>query len=90
MKNIGNWWNDRSIEMVELSDGKVYALAGWNGEEYTECWMCIGEYYTDAGEETYTLRPVYRFEVEGIDLSALEENSPEWDRAVEVVDYNIR
>ena len=42
MKNVGNWWNDRSIEMVELSDGKVYALSGWNGEEYTECWMCTG------------------------------------------------
>lgn len=31
-------------------------------------------------------RPVYRFEVEGIDPTLLEENSPEWNAAHEIVD----
>ena len=90
MKNIGNWWNDRSIAMIELNDGNVYALNGWNGEEYEECWMCSGEHYMDASEESYILRPVYRFDAEGIDLSQFEEGTPEWDHAVEIVDYDVR
>ena len=31
MKEVGYWWNDKSIELVEI-DGEVYALYGWNGE----------------------------------------------------------
>lgn len=38
------------------------------------------------GESWNEGRPVYRFEIDGIDLSTLEENSPEWDRAVEIVE----
>lgn len=43
----------------------------------------------DAGEN-YCLRPIHRFEVEEIDLEELEENSPEWDRAVEIIDYEVK
>ena len=58
MEKVGNWWNDNDIELVEL-DGEVYALHGWNGEEYTSCWRCSGENLMDASAEEYVLRPVY-------------------------------
>lgn len=36
-KEVGAWWNDSNIDLVEI-DGTVYALNGWNGEEFTDCW----------------------------------------------------
>lgn len=88
VKIIGKWWNDASIDLVEL-DGTVYALNGWNGEVFTECWECFGDFFNEAGEKSYTLQPIYRFQAENIALGSLEENSPEWDAAVEVVDYEV-
>ena len=89
MKIIGGWWNDRDIELVQLNDGRVYALNGWSGEVYTSCWECTGEHHMDASKEEYTLRPVYRVDAEHIDLSRIEEDSPEWERAWDVVDYDV-
>ena len=56
-KNVGNWWNDRGIELVEI-DGTVYALNGWNGEKYLECWKCTGEFNNEASEEKYHITPI--------------------------------
>ena len=58
-KTVGTWWNDKNVELVELN-GRVFALNGWNGEEFTECWECFGEHHMDSGAEHYTLRPVLR------------------------------
>lgn len=57
-KNVGHWWADKSIGLIEIN-GKVYALSGWNGEKYLECWECTGEDLMDAGEEEYILVPNY-------------------------------
>lgn len=38
------------------------------------------------GESWNEGRAVHRFEVEGIDISELEENTYEWDRAFEIVE----
>src|SRR5690625_4161107 len=62
-KNVGTWWNDKEIELVEI-DGKVYALNGWNGESYLKSWECTGEDYMDASEKEYCITPQYE-EVEG-------------------------
>lgn len=56
---VGHWWNDANIPLVEIS-GAVYALYGWNGEKYTDCWKCLGEYLNQAGEETFCIEPVYK------------------------------
>lgn len=85
MKNT--WWNDDGIEIVEIS-GNLYALSGWNGEIYANSWRCIDR-YTEAGEPEVAIRPVHRFEEEGKDISSIEENSEEWYRMVEIVDYRI-
>lgn len=55
---VGKWWNDKSIDLVEV-DGKVYALYGWNGEEWTQCWECLGDDFMEASEERYVIRPIY-------------------------------
>ena len=73
MKEAGYWWNDKSIELVKI-DGEVYALNGWNGEEYGGCWKCTGEFLTDASKEEYTLKPVYK-----------EVDEDEW----EIVNYEV-
>ena len=73
MKEAGYWWNDKSIELVEI-DGSVYALYGWNGEEYGNCWKCTGEFLTEASREEYTLKPVYK-----------EVAEDEW----EIVNYEV-
>jgi transcriptional regulator with XRE-family HTH domain len=70
---VGRWWNDNSISLVRISDG-VYALYGWNGEEYGDCWKCTGDGFRDASKEKYTIRPVHE-----------EVASDEY----EIVDYEI-
>lgn len=37
---VGKWWNDRSIEVWEIG-GTQYALSGWNGERYLNCWEVV-------------------------------------------------
>jgi len=63
-KNAGKWWNDQDIELIE-KDGKTYALNGWNGEEYWNCWECTGEFKMDASKEEYRITPVYKENTEG-------------------------
>ncbi len=89
MEKIGTWWNSNSIELVRV-DGEVYALNGWNSERYLDCWKCSGNFFMDASDERYTLRPIYRFEAEGTDLpEETDETLDEWERAVEIVDFDV-
>ena len=57
-KYVGRWWSDNRIKLWEI-DGEVYALYGWNGEQYLHCWKCDGENYMNASEEEYTITPIY-------------------------------
>ncbi|MBP1971563.1 hypothetical protein J2Z83_003714 [Virgibacillus natechei] len=57
-KNVGTWWNDKDIDLVEI-DGTVYALHGWNGEKFNNCWICTGEYNMVASEEEFEIEPIY-------------------------------
>ena len=56
-KEVGRWWNDSSIELIE-KDGAIYALYGWNGESYIESWKCVGDHNMDA-EGKYKITPWY-------------------------------
>lgn len=63
-KNVGKWWNDDNIDLVEL-DGVVYALYGWNGEIYSDCWACSDDnFHMDITKGGITIRPVYSSEEE--------------------------
>lgn len=73
--NRGHWWNDSSIELVEI-DGVVYALYGWNGEAYCDCWVCKGEWLNEADDSAgaFVIRPIYEqtaedeFEIVGYEV----------------------
>lgn len=88
MKHVG-FWNGDGIEMLKIHGG-IYVLSGWNGEKFINCWKCLDEWTVDPDAPgRFVAKPVYRFELEGIDLDELEENSEEWKNAVKVVDYDI-
>ena len=84
---VGYWWADDTIPLYEIN-GAVYALYGWNGEAWTDCWECVGENHMDAGKGA-VVRPEYRFQLENADLSAVEENSEEWDRLVQITGFTV-
>ena len=55
---VGMWWNSNDIKMYRIGT-EVFALNGWNGEKYTECWKCTGENNMDASKEVYEITPTY-------------------------------
>lgn len=70
-----DYWNyytgvDR-VEMVEI-DGTVYALSGWGGEAYEDCWECLDAF--TIGEENICIRPIWEevdeddFELAGYEI----------------------
>jgi len=61
----------------ELANGTLLHRDEWNGEKYLS--------HEDGEEIVYT--PVYRYEQTGVDISTLEENSPEWDEQLEIVGF---
>ena len=59
MKTVGTLWNDKDIQIVE-QDGEMYALYGWNGEAYYECWKVLDEKGLNRVDEDteYILKPI--------------------------------
>lgn len=92
MNAIDYTFNDCPI--VTADDGNTYAINenSWNGRYYRECWVVEksgGGWIWDLKAPTISLRPVERWEVEFLELSKIEENTPEWDAACERVGYEI-
>lgn len=67
---VGTWWNDSSVGLWRI-EGEIYALDGWNGEEYTHCWKVSGDSLTEASEEEYTVRPVYNDDDKIVDYEVM-------------------
>lgn len=84
VKELGKWWNDKEIKVVEI-EGKAIALHGWNGNEYLECFEVKNEItgtWFDIVDKTTT------YNVEPIDepIEFDEEGEPcQW----ETTDYEI-
>lgn len=57
-KKVGLWWDNSSVELVEI-EGKVYALHGWDGEKWGDCWECVGDDQMEKSKERYVIRPFY-------------------------------
>lgn len=52
-------WNNKNIEVVKI-DNCWYALDGWNGEKYTDCWRVDDNtFYIEEDNARYTAEPVY-------------------------------
>ena len=49
---------DTDITIIE-QDNKYYALNGWNGEEYGDCWETDSKGYTIGSKVKYEIRPIY-------------------------------
>lgn len=77
---------NRNVEHVsshadyELEDGTLLFEMDWNGEIYGNGWK-------DGKDTNCEYRPIYRFELENIDINSLEENSDEWLKAIEIVGF---
>lgn len=91
MKYIGLWQGGQGYEQIDVVeiDGRLFALDGWNGERFLHCWECVHTNVAMLDGREYEILPVYRYDVEDIDLDNLEENSEEWERATEVIDYEL-
>ena len=77
---------EKNVEYVssyadyELEDGTLLFNEDWNGEVYRNGWK-------DNKDTNCQYRPVYKFELDNINLDELEENSDAWDEAVEIVGF---
>lgn len=91
VESVGFWWNDQAVDVYKIN-GKFIAVSGWNGEEWLDCWQvseCVnGRFYKIVPGGDCSVRPIYRFQAENIDLDSIEENSGEWDCALEIVDFD--
>lgn len=79
---------NRNVEYVssyadfELEDGTLLFDQDWNGEIYRNGWK--NEKNTNC-----EYKPVYKFEIDNINLDDLEENSDEWNSANEIVGFEV-
>lgn len=91
MKYVGLWNDGRYYETIDVVEigGRLFALDGWNGERFLHCWECVHTNAAMLDGIEYEIRPVYRFDVEDIDLDNIEDDTEEWERAVEIVDYEV-
>ena len=55
--NIKRLWSDKSIEVVEI-DGRWFAVYGWNGEMYYDCWETDENTFSLEDSKTYTIKPI--------------------------------
>jgi len=62
--HVGNFYNNSSIEIHEI-EGRKYALHGWNGEFYLDCWEVADKYGHDRIDSgVIEIAPIYDFEDE--------------------------
>ena len=69
-----------SIADYQLEDGTLLFEKDWNGEIY-------GNGFKDNKHTNLEYKPVYRFQLDNVDLNNLEENSDEWNYESEIVGF---
>ena len=65
IKKVGCWCNDSEIELVKIDD-EIFALNGWNGESYLDCWKVNKDDLTEVVEDNYIITPYYNVEGDGV------------------------
>lgn len=58
MKKLGNWWNNKEIEIYEI-EGKRIVLNKWNGEIYYDCFE-VAENLIDIIANHIEVKPIYK------------------------------
>ena len=56
-QEVGWWYKDNTIKLVKI-DGIVYALNGFDGNVYADCWVCEGDFFNLIGEKNITIKPI--------------------------------
>lgn len=57
--NCKRLWNNSDIEVVEIN-GRWFALYGWNGEAYLDCWETDENTFNVYDGKVYEIAPVYQ------------------------------
>lgn len=71
-----------SFADYELEDGTLLFDVDWNEEIYKNG-------LKDEKDTNHEYKPVYRFQIDNINLDDLEENSEEYDKALEIIGFDI-
>lgn len=66
----------------ELENGLLLNSHDWNGDAYIRAFDKNKGSYNNS-----TFKPIHRYETDNIDISEIEENSKEWDKALEVLGF---
>ena len=66
----------------ELENGILLFSKDWNGEAYIKGFDPNSKEWNND-----SFKAIYRFQEENINIEELEENSPEWNRAVEILGF---
>ena len=87
MKKLGNYWNDKSCEIYEI-EGKNIVINNhyWNGDFYYNCFEVDNDLIEVIGDVRFSVKPVYKFEIEHISIT---EDNEDDDELLQVVDYKI-
>lgn len=87
-EELGKYPGTFDTDIVQLKDGKVFALNGWDGSKFMSCWECLGEDHSKKSKERYILSPVRRYQAYNIDLDSLVRTIDHIN-AFEVIDYIV-
>ena len=56
---IKKLWNNNDIDVVKIN-GRWFALSGWNGEIYVNCWETDeNTFYLEDGKR-YDIKPIFK------------------------------
>ena len=89
-----SWPDDYRIRIYRADDGSIWMVNtdNWDGIQYQDALpateMAPGIW--EAGTERRRLRPVYRFDRDGIDIDGVEENTDAWSYLTAVVEMEVR
>lgn len=78
-KPAGKWWSG-DVPLVQIGKS-VYALNGWDGKRYTDCWLCKGRSKMRMADNyTYVLTPIYdRRYWDSDTMTYRDDDGNEWD-----------
>lgn len=76
--------NKNGIDYILENGVELYEI-DWNGEVYGH--GVVNRKNVNRKNNEYMYKPVYRYEIDNINLNDLEENSDEWCRAYEIIGF---
>jgi hypothetical protein len=83
---VGTWWDDSSIDLVRIG-AETYALNGWNGEIWNDCWRTDGTAVLESG---IRICPKYVGDlIPGFWGTHEDDGTEEWNLAIQFASYEL-